>query len=543
MPRYFPVDIWSVKKYGIDKWRAELFWLVPETEFLLVQKAVDAAYANAIRKTTPELGDMLFALYSLTLHYTMFIHAVIVVERARSAGLSILHDPAMAYYDGLLNDDREIVGLSLGQLPPKPSGWQRFKAHTWASLEEIKHHGGDLVYYLGTRKRPQILAWGRPTRDRVLYAQAQNKKITIVHPRQWMPLQAAQPPTALLGSDLVVDDLVQSLQDITANYGVSLKQTHSEYLRSLTADCLREVGTYVEGIKQKVRRQDKTVILTNNIGSLLSRCFCVANRHEGNQVVGFPHGHNIGQDNTSLVVHQEFSMADVYAAPTNGSAALFMKTQDQYPLPHGRRVEIVSLNNPAWEELWKENSTKPPPSSIKTVMFIEYPLTPHRHYAVYTFWAYQLELLLRVAIFTRELGIRTVLKRHPDRLKESENLYDDYFDELISIPFEEVFDVADAYFCPHIVSTTFPFALLTNKPVIILDTMLEGVWQEVRESLRKRCRVVPSWFDANGRLMFDEDAFAEVLMRKPEEPDDEFVKKYMFSTAMKNTRADDEALG
>jgi len=58
--------------------------------------------------------------------------------------------------------------------------------------------------------------------------------------------------------------------------------------------------------------------------------------------------------------------------------------------------------------------------------------------------------------------------------------------------------------------------------------MLEDIQDEVKESLKKRCNVIPSWINEHSRLRFDEDAFAIALKEKPGKPDNELIRKYMF---------------
>ena len=120
------------------------------------------------------------------------------------------------------------------------------------------------------------------------------------------------------------------------------------------------------------------------------------------------------------------------------------------------------------------------------------------------------------------------MKLHPDRIRESGDLYDNYFDEWIADPFEEVHEMADAFLFTEVGSSTFGFALLTNRPVIFFDTMLNMLWEEVHEPLHKRCRIIPSQLTSEGRWVFDEDALVEALRSSPELPDEDFVKTYLI---------------
>ena len=91
-------------------------------------------------------------------------------------------------------------------------------------------------------------------------------------------------------------------------------------------------------------------------------------------------------------------------------------------------------------------------------------------------------------------------------------MYDRYYDELLTLSFEAVYDEADAYIIPHIGTTAFGFALLTNKPIVIFEYVLDYLWEPASELLRKRCRVVPSWIADDGRLLFDENKLIDALL-------------------------------
>jgi hypothetical protein len=228
------------------------------------------------------------------------------------------------------------------------------------------------------------------------------------------------------------------------------------------------------------------------------------------------------------VPYIELSMVDTFVVPTQGAVELVSMAVEKFLHPYGKDVEIVSCDSDEYERIRRLNRSKAPPPSIKKVMLLEFPLTELWYIGSYgLFWPYQLDLCLRIAKLMRRCRIKTILKRHPNRLKESEGVYDCYYDELLTAPFEEVYDEADAYIFPNIATTTFGFSLLTNKPVIIFESALEDVWEPARELLRKRCRVVPSWIAEDGRLMFDEDRLVDALLEPPEEPNDEFIERYM----------------
>jgi hypothetical protein len=530
LKKTFPVDIWSVKKYGVEKWRKTLFWPVSDWELRSLYNDVDGAYVKTINETHLDLDGPFSVMFNLiSEYYVSFIHAVMVVERLRNAGFSIEYSKSARHYPGLVDGNQSVLGLRRKGFPPRsPSTWERIRGRARSILEQGKYHGFDLSYYLGLSHRPHYLCFHYPDRDKQWYAESRGAKITIVHPRQFMPKGPFRPANNLPGTDQAVHRLISGLGEIAEKYGVHLNASHIEHLQGLTMSHLGLVRDYIVQIRQLLRLREQTSFLVDGLGNLFKRSLCIAGRREGFRTVGFTHGNTVGMNSFGTFAYVDLAMVDTYVVPTEASARLFSKLQGRYRLPHDRRVEIVSSDNDMYNKVWEDNRRKPLPSSIKTVMVIECPMTGSVNRDVYLFWAYQVELTLRVAKLMRKLGVKTILKRHPDRLAESEDLYDPYFDELMIEPFEKVYEVADALFFPYISSTTFGFSLLTNRPIIFFETMLNSVWDELHEPLKRRCRVVPSWLDANGRLVFEEDAFIGALMQEPEEPNDDFVRKYMF---------------
>ena len=104
------------------------------------------------------------------------------------------------------------------------------------------------------------------------------------------------------------------------------------------------------------------------------------------------------------------------------------------------------------------------------------------------------------------------MKRHPDRLNESEGVYKNYFDSVISKPFESVFSDADAILFTDITSTTFPFILEQNKPVIIFKTALDFfIAVENHENIKSICTIIPSHFDNDNNFIFEEKDLLDSL--------------------------------
>lgn len=538
MKKSFPVDVWSVKDYGLDKWHRECSnWPVSEREFLSLRADIDELYVRTIIELHPEVGDIFVVLYKLTIEYVMFVHSAIVVDRLNKAGLSVGYSNSSMYYEAIVRGNNDIRGIFYFYKTKlwlqTPSFQQRILNKLRVLKQHYKYYGFNWDYYVGLSDKSYWLALGCPSQEIERYAEFHGKQICFTYPFPLTPILHSNSANHVPVVDQVVCQLMSGLEEIAVKYGVQLQAAHIRYLQDMTGACFKEAWNSITEIRQLLRKGERTPILLSALGGVLARCVCIAGRREGYKIIGGNHGNSVGIFNSKSFATIDLSMVDTYVVQTMGAAKLFSKLRDHYTLSAHRQIEVVSVETDKYEQQWRMNQQNPLPYTIESVMLLEYPLTPFRHENVLAFWPYQLDLILRVAMFMRQQGIKTIMKRHPDRLPESEGLYDQYFDELVTEPFETVYEMADAYFFPNITTTTFGFALLTNRPVIFFETMIEDVWEEVHEPLGKRCSIIPSWFDTSGRLMFDEDALAEALRRKPEEPDTEFVEKYMFPEGVK----------
>jgi hypothetical protein len=120
---------------------------------------------------------------------------------------------------------------------------------------------------------------------------------------------------------------------------------------------------------------------------------------------------------------------------------------------------------------------------------------------------------------------------HPDRRQEAKGLFQGFSNvEIWEGYFEDYLDKADAFIFSHLRTASFSAALCTNKPIIslILEPEPFKPSLEAMELLGKRCRFVDAQFDKRNRIIFNEKEFLACLAKRPEFPNNDFLKKYMF---------------
>lgn len=530
----FPVDIWSVKEYGVKEWHKEFFWPVSTEEFQNLSHEIDELYLGILSESPPDMKDIFWVLYGWVGGIAMLFHALLVIHRLKQKGFSICYHPSSIYYKPLI-EEGIVQKIMTKPMPQVPSYGQRIRGGLKAWLGNVLCHGLDLGYYFNRSLRPHYLFVEYYNRKPfTIFAESCGKKATFIYPTQLMPKRLKH-TDKLPGVRQSVARFIQGFETIATRYEIRVEKRQLEGLSNLLLDSLQYVADYIQEISQILHRRKRVSILLQGLGDIFKRSLCVAGRKEGYPIVGFTHGNYMGIFNNSSVPHVLLSMVDTFVVPTKGSAELFSIAKEKFLHPYGKDVEIIPSKSGESDEygrIKRLTRVKTPPSSIKKVMLLEYPLNEwwYRGGSYGAFWPYQLDLSLNIATLMRRHGIKTILKRHPDRLRESEGIYDRYFDELLTTSFEEVYDKADAYIFPNIGTTTFGFSLLTNKTIIMFESELKDIWEPVREFLKKRCRVVPSWLAEDGRLMFDEDKLVDAIIEPPEEePNDEFIERYMLS--------------
>jgi hypothetical protein len=161
-------------------------------------------------------------------------------------------------------------------------------------------------------------------------------------------------------------------------------------------------------------------------------------------------------------------------------------------------------------------------------MVVGYPMNAVRYlYSSGDFFLFQVDLELRMMRLFKENGFIVLYKVHPERRKEAEGIYEGACDQILGEPFEEVWPQADAIVYPITTSSTFGYALTTNRPLIALDLQGKRWNRDAYDLLKKRCTMVPAWFTERNRVDFDEKNLLEALQRKPETPDYAYVRELM----------------
>jgi hypothetical protein len=325
----------------------------------------------------------------------------------------------------------------------------------------------------------------------------------------------------------VAANLIQQMKKKALHFDVILSERENHYLLDLTYRTLIDAISSGIVIEKMLIKSGARALLSSNLGNFLARTMCTAARRNGMDVVGSIHGGNLGIYTQVSTAMLELTPVTKYITGNSSTIELFRKMRDSYPLSRHYKPEISFYGYNSYHKVATNSKNSMIGKSIRSIMIIEYPLTPFHHPSKMLYWDCQLRALVSLGRILREAGLITIIKRHPDRLLESEGLYDTLFDKVMIEPFENVLDQADAFFFPHLSTSTFARGIISEKPVFIFECALDEVWPEPADLLRKRCRVVPSKLTPDGCIHFDKKELTEMIKRPVEKPDNSFFERYI----------------
>ena len=269
-------------------------------------------------------------------------------------------------------------------------------------------------------------------------------------------------------------------------------------------------------------------LLVTNLASAPHKLIAQSMRRRGVHVVGFDHGNNAVNVFRPVVTYLEFSQCNEFVSATR-RIAQFHDTECRLS-PLGRRLDIrfTSAETSHYDVLLERLAGQPPVHDVRSIMVIGFSHNAQRAIQFRNcFFAYQLDLELRLIRDLKARGFRVIYKVHPEWARHVQAIFEAAADEVVAEPFEKTWARADALLFPFPQTTTFGFAVCTNRPIVALD-LFGSAWNvEAMALLRRRCGFVPVTFEADGRIGYDADALAEIISTPPVEIDMSYVHEIL----------------
>ena len=517
----FPVDIFGVKKVGVEKWQEAFFWPVSDREYFSFTDQIGNSFHEEMQKGSRTLRDVLLSHTGLIQQYGMVLHALVVVDRLKEAGHDVfLHDESR-YYSEILTGNFKCQP-SLLEVKSAERAKNRIKQIAKFLLKNRFSSGSLLKAFRDHKVGVSLGSFVRLKRE-----YCSKNDLLVTHKSYVDFLQWAAPQGRARVGEIedVVQNIVGNIARLTGNMGFTLDSALKAYLRELGRWPLSHSYSLYQGIVQSYPKRIDLLLLSE-VAKPINKTICFALKRKFNtKVVGFEHGNTFGSLLSRYFAPNELAHCDEYIVAASKSIPNFREAQRTARLPYGTETQISSMNTNYYRVLAERSKTLPASAKIRRVMLIGFPMNQNRYMDFPGhFSLFHLDLELRLLAFMKQRGFKTIYKAHPDRLREVKGVFERFSDEIRAEVFEEVYHTCDAYLFGHTDTSTFGIAVCTNKPIIVIE--IEGKpWKgNAHELVSKRCRMVPARIDNKCRILFDEYTLEEALNVNNIAPDMEYLE-------------------
>lgn len=518
-PKILASDIDAVKRIGVEQWGRDFFWPISDERYHGLSNMVWNNFFSLFKMMDRTGQDMVLADSGFAGSLAAYIHAAAVREFCAGHGIELASGPPSQRF---FNPDWESLAVAHRQAARTGTGMFKLKR----LVKNVKFNSG-----LSLAKRmfgcfsPDALGLGALSRLKAEYAKQRDLWVDHTYWSLWLNKCDFTETGFAATMRPALEGFLEELGDFSdKEFGVRLdtRAPLACWMKRL-AD-LHAVYSFV-----LEKKNLPGAVLVTEAARPLNRVIAHAFARRGKAVVGFHHGNDMGCIVPLNPGYNTESSYGTYVCPTAACVASTRRIYERSPLSGPRPMNAVSTDTSYYKNLWEESGKRPFPEKTKRVMLMGFPMNAQRYLGLPGYFSlFQLDLEIRLVKLLKTHGFEVLYKIHPERQKEAAGIFEPLCGRVVAEPFESVWPEADALLVKYTASTTFGFALCTNRPIFLFDTE-KNFWDpEHYGLLQKRCRMVPAWMDENSRINFDEEALLSGLSETPRPPDFSYVKRFMF---------------
>jgi hypothetical protein len=522
LPDILPTDISSIRQIGIKNYQENFFWPVSDHDYFSTVEFVFDAFDDLYRNLDPEGRDIVLSDMAFVGFIIRHLHTLAVSEFCRSHNITIVAGPEWA---SSFEPDWEVL-CSEFENSIRDGKWSFRLRRTGKNIRFNSHL--DIWRQIKGHFSSDGLSLGSSSRLRQEYL-AQNNLFVDNHYL-----------STLLGKYNFVKKKVK--------LSVSVKRRLVEFAEAIRSYCSEKLHVRFDGsafltcwaarltmlhtvYKFLLERGPSTkFFLFTEVGQPLNKVVAHALDRKGAKTIAFHHGNYMGGTMERVMAYNGPSSCRQFACPTSECADSLRFTYKKTKISKFRNTRFTSTETKYYRKVWEESQHFPFPERIEKVMIMGYPMTPIRYFDYPGLYFYfQLDLELRLVSLLKVHGFKVLYKIHPEVTTHVKDIFESICDEVVTKRFEDVWSEADALVIKYSASTTFGFALCTNRPIFFINLEKQNYWHpDHYEKIRKRCHMIDAWVNEQNRIEFDEDKLVEELSSKQVYPDFSYIKKYMF---------------
>lgn len=496
--KYYPIDAQGINAFGIEHWLETYQMPVTGRDYKSIYEYVSQAYLHHLCHTDidEEIYWLAVANLKIARLITNYLFYMLRLEKLKQANYThiLSHQPyTLAQAKEQILTDDLTRKFDFSALPTPTRQTTQLKT----AYNSLSMYASSL--FSGPKKVFALTTTSSETQN---YAKEQNYIPIRYYLKAFAPQQVTAKPIQQIHdrTELFVRKALQPYPFISAS--------QSERLIIEVSRILSAAYYFLAKNKQTISRYIKSPLLADGLGAPVNRLLIAAWRLSGNTTIGFPHGNTYATCYDPIHIDSDgLSIVNTLHASSRGQANLL----NALATDHNRGLRMATPSHPEtshYKVLFDrlQSQTTKSPSPQKSIMIIGFPLNEIIYPSFPSNHAFSnLHLDIRIATQLRKAGYKLIYKTHPDKTENATNILGPYFDEVISDRFESIYDQADCLLFTYSRTSTFGFAMLTPKPIVLVN--LDDVfWHpDVSEPAQKRCHFVSAHADEHDRIQYSEN--------------------------------------
>ncbi len=529
MGRTYPIDIFGVKNVGIEEWMENYYIPVTWKEYQAIYENIFHAYTSTLKKHDNEIVYWLaISNIKLTLFISKHVFDLLRLSRLKEEGYEYVIGQKKEKISDVFSTLSDLVDFKLiDSRTFHISVQERIKN----ALRTIKHNLPGVINrdFLKNISNPYFLLGSKYQKEIASFCEENN-----IFPIQIFPMLFAKNSSKdlrLNSQNAEMHEFVNNFVSLVEKQYPIIRNSTVEILKKSINECFEYSSLFFHSNVGFFKKNKPGTLLVTGIGNSIHRLFCAAWRYSGGEVVGFVHGNPYCTAYKPGGVTDGFlSILNQYVTTSDGFEEMLNRAIEDFPLGLKTNTEITHNKQNIYYPLFIELQKSATVREIKKVMLIGFPMNnqmyawlPERH----AFSSLHLEL--RLVKLLKTAGYYVIYKAHPDRINEVEGVFEGYADEVLEMErLEDVYDMADCLLFSHAHTTTFGFALLTKKPIVLIKIKGEIWFLRAFELLKKRCSIIDAEPDNSGRIRYNDQDVIGAIRTSLNNIDYEILHEFAF---------------
>ncbi len=532
MDKIFYYDYFALRGVDFEEWSKDFWWAIPRETTTQITVDFKNEHCKLIEKYGATFeGDCLLIAYLISSRFSEVVNHYAAIQKIKQSSWKLKYSDKLSLIPNL-DGSRENILFSFNSFRNIDYKMKR-RIYNYAKSLELNFKNGRYCFTNHIISNDTTISLGNTYTRR--YAQEINRWIRLETPGFLMDYSVSEKPS--LKTRKIFRQFSHEMLDFAKEYlskvfGIELPKIICDALLIFSENYLCDIALAYSSMRILAARKKIRHAMTCTAGSQYIRAFSTAVRNEGGKITGFPHSYFICHYSASRLPFHELSTVDEFVSYFPGNIEQYKRNVSINSIPRKNKVEFITDNTPDLKILWDSYKSKPIPDKIKTVMLLELSfISEWTGYFVADVMV-NYHFYYELCKFLSDNGYNIIFKRRPKDVSwEGLNIFEKIPNlKVIYDHFESpnVIGQADAVIVQYGCSSTLYYSMCTNKTVIYIDAGWEPWFPDVYEAMSKRCRIVHCTYDERNRAIFNQKEILEVLDKKPEFPDTEFMEKYLF---------------